>query len=779
MKQVRQGKFTKKITPARQAKRTTSRYFKWFWRMSLKKKIAVIAIPILIILIIIPLATYAYFARDIGDMERLMNRNNTGVAFLDKDGGTFYSIGRSEHRNMLGLEQINDNVEQALIASEDKDFYKHGGFNILSIFRAALTRYGGGSTITQQLAKNTLLSNQQTFLRKYQELFMSIAIEQQYSKDQILSMYLNSVYYGENAFGIEDAAKTYFGKSPADLTLAESAMLIGLLPAPSAYSPISGNPQYAKERQEVVLDRMVKNSYITEEQKKAALAEQLAYADQSTRVATAPHFVEMVMKELNDKYGEEKVMRSGYQVQTTLDRTLQSQLEANMAKNMTFIQRNGGSNASAVAIEPSSGQVRALVGSADYNNEQWGKVNMVTTARQPASTFKSIYYAAALADGVVTPATVLHDKPINIGGWQPKNADRRFRGDVTLRSAISQSLNIPSIEVMQKYGIEKSAAAANNLGITAIDPSKQYDLTMAIGSYEVPLLQMTNAYAAFGNKGIVNKTTFITKINDKFSKEIFRSQQTGKRGISEAGAFLISNILSDNAARAPIFGSSLTVPGKTAAVKTGTSDENRDAYTIGYTPTLAIGVWVGNNDNAVMANGGSGMAGPIWRDTMRQALASTPDQKFTPPSGVVQRSTCYSSHGIATNNVREGTYSEYYLSSALPTETCTPEEKKPIEVCDIEAKKIETIDEKDFDETKHSKDLAACQQPKQIQVCEIATGSVKTIDEDDFDSTKHSRTTANCKPPTTNPTNPTTPGNGNQNPGGPTTPPPINDPTAP
>ena len=747
--------------------------------MSLKKKIAVIAIPIIIILLIIPIATYLYFARDISDQERLMNRNNTGIVFLDKDGESFYSVDRAEQRELLSLDQINDNVEHALIASEDKDFYNHRGFSILSIFRAAITRYGGGSTITQQLAKNTLLTHDQTFLRKYQELFMSIAIEQEYTKDEILSMYLNSVYYGENAFGIEDATQTYFGKSPADLTLAESAMLIGLLPAPSAYSPISGNAEYAKERQEIVLDRMVTNGYIDESQKQAALAEELVYADRSTRVATAPHFVEMATQELNDRYGEERVMRSGYQVQTTLDRTLQSQLEENTAKNMPFIQRNGGSNASAVAMDPRSGEVRALVGSADYNNEQWGKVNMATSPRQPASTFKSVYYAAALADGVVTPATVLHDKAINIGGWQPKNADRRFRGDVTLRSAISQSLNIPSIEVMQKYGVEKSAVAANNLGITAIDPNKQYDLTMAIGSYEVPLIQMTTAYAAFGNKGVVNTPMLITKISDKFNKEIFRAEQTGKRGVSEAGAFLISDILSDNAARAPIFGSSLTVPGKTAAVKTGTSDENRDAYTIGYTPSLAIGVWVGNNDNTVMANGGSGMAGPIWRGTMQQALANTPDEKFTAPSGVVQRATCRSNHGIVTNSVREGTYNEYYLASALPTQTCTPEEKKPIEICNITDKRLETIDEKDFDAAKHSRNIADCEEEEvaMIRVCELATGTVKTIEEDAFDAAKHSRTTTNCRPPTTTPTDPgdgdddpTTPGTNPNQPYDPTAP---------
>lgn len=752
MKQIRKGRYTKKITPARQAKRTGSRYFKWFWRLSRKKKIALILTPILLAMIIIPIATYAYFARDISDQERLMNRNNTGIVFLDKDGESFYSLGRAEHRDLVPLDKINDNVEHALIASEDKDFYNHGGFSVWSIFRAAITRYGGGSTITQQLAKNTLLSESQTYLRKYQELFMSIAIEREYSKDEILSMYLNSVYYGENAFGIEDAAKTYFDKTPAELSLAESAMLIGVLPAPSAYSPISGNAEYAKQRQETVLTRMVSAGYITEQEKDAALKVKLTYASQDSQTSDAPHFVEMVMAQLNEKYGEEKVMRSGYQVQTTLDRTLQGQLETNMEANLGYIQANGGSNSSAVAIEPSTGEVRALVGSADYDNKKWGKVNMAITARQPGSTFKSIYYAGALADGVITPSTVLKDEAINIGGWQPQNADRMWHGDVTARSAISRSLNIPSIEVMQKYGTARAAQTASSLGITDIDPAKTYDLTMALGSVEAPLIQMTTAYAALGNKGMVNEPVMITKIKDKFDKEIFRAETTGTRGISEAGAFLISDILSDNEARASTFGSSLTVSGKTVAVKTGTTDENRDAYTIGYTPSLAIGVWVGNNDNTPMLNGGSGMAGPIWRSTMAEALADKADEPFTPPSGVTERATCYSNHGIATNGVTEGTYKEFYLSSALPSTTCSPVEKKPIEVCNLSTKKTVEIDESDFDSKKYSKNLDDCKTVANIEVCELATGDVITIKEDAFDAELYSRDTEGCAPPEEDPT---------------------------
>lgn len=743
MKHVRNGKYTKQPTRFTRAKAWTRRRWLWFKGLSKPKKVLIISAPILAVLIIIPIVTYMYYAHDISDQERLMNRNNTGVVLLDNDGEAFYSVGRAEHRNLVPLDEISDDMKNALIASEDKNFYEHSGFSVAGYARALFTGVGGGSTITMQLAKNTLLSSKQTYLRKYQELFISIAIERQYTKDEILEMYLNSVFYGENTFGIEEAARVYFDTTPAKLTLAQSSMLVGLLPAPSAYSPISGDAEYAKERQSIVLGLMVDQGYITEEQKTAAENEKLVYSGRATEAGIAPHFAEMVIQELSDEYGYEAVMRSGYQVTTTLDTKAQKSLNANLQANMSYIRANSGSNASGVAIDPKTGHILALVGSADYSNDEWGNVNMVTTARQPGSTFKSIYYAGALAEGVITPATVLHDEAINLDGWQPQNADRKFRGDVTVRSAINQSLNIPSIEVMQKYGIDESIAQAQSLGITALDPDRDYGLPLAIGSGEVPLLQMTNAYAAFANQGQVFETTAIQSISDKFNKTIYKEPTPqSTQGISQAGAFLISDILSDNAARAPIFGSSLTVSGHTAAVKTGTTDENRDAWTIGYTPSLAIGVWVGNNDNSIMYNGGSGMAGPIWRGTMSDMLDGQDDEQFAKPNSVVERSTCYSNYGLATNAVTNGTFDEYYLSSALPTTTCTPEEPK-ISVCDLSTGEVVSILEADYDNKKYSKNTKKCEPPTQ-EVCDLSTGEIITIDTDEFDEDKYSTDTENC-----------------------------------
>lgn len=704
---VRQGKYTKRLTPIQKAKRFARRRWNWFKGLSKPKKVLVIGGPILAFLIITPLATYAYFARDIADKERLMNRNNTGIVLMDKSGEAFYRTGRAEHREEVPLAAISDNTEHALIASEDKGFYEHPGFSVGSMlgalyanFTSGATSYGG-STLTQQLAKNTLLSDDRNYLRKYQELSISIAIERTYSKDEILSMYLNSVYYGEGAFGIEDAAKTYFNKSPADLTLGESAMLIGILPSPANYSPISGDPKLAKERQGTVLTRMVNNHYITEEEKTAALAEQLVYNEANPETSNvAPHFTEMVLNELYKKYGEERVRRSGYQVKTTLDLNLQKKMNENIANHLDHIQANGGSNASGVAIDPTSGEVRALVGSANWNDETFGKVNMATTPRQPGSTFKSIYYADGLARGVITPATILKDEATDFGGYKPQNATRQYYGNVTVRSALARSLNIPAVKVMQKVGLDNAVSRAKQMGITTLHNDADYGLSLAIGSAEIPLTEMTNAYAAYANQGQQYSPTIIRQINNKFDDNIFKAKETSKEVISKEGAFLISNILSDNKARAPMFGSALNVAGHTAAVKTGTTDDSRDAWTIGYTPQIAIGIWVGNNDNTIMRSGGSDMAGPIWVNTMRDALNGVGNMEFPVPAGVVRRNIC--ANGALASTTGRGVTSEYFLASALPSGSCTvdttSDDEKKAKQAEEDAKKAQQEAEKAAEE---------------------------------------------------------------------------------
>ncbi len=669
---------SRRHSPLRRLKWWLRARWRWFRRLQWWKKAALVGGPLSLVALVIPLLTFFYFAATMGDVEQLMNRNNTGVVLKDVNGEIFYSTGTARHRELVPVDQIAESTRQALIASEDKNFYDHGGVSILSTMRAV---YGyvlsgggsfGGSTITQQLAKMTLLSDERGFLRQYQAFSVAVAIERRYDKDEILAMYLNTAYFGNSSFGIEQAARNYFDKTPAELTLAESALLIGLLPAPSIYSPVTGDPEKGIQRQEEVLRRMVREGAIDEDEKTAALAEALTFQPPAIITNDAPHFTEMVISELYNRYGEEIVERSGYQVTTTLDLKVQRILKENVANHIGFIEANGGSNAAGVAIDPSTGGVLALVGSADWYNEEWGKFNVALSPRQPGSSFKPIYYSAALASGAITPATILHDVPTDFGGYAPQNADRRFRGNISVRNALNQSLNIPSVEVLQKIGLEAGIEAAQRLGITSIDADQNYGLSLALGSAEVPLIEMTNAYAAFANEGQQFKVVTIKEINDKFNESIYRaSRAVTTPAISPAGAFLISHILSDSNARAVIFGSSLNVPGRTAAVKTGTTDAQRDAWTIGYTPQLALGVWVGNSDNSPMSNGGSGMAGPIWINTMSQALAGVPDTAFTIPAGIVQRAVCFGQEALATRG-GYGTFNEFFLSSALPLSTCVP-----------------------------------------------------------------------------------------------------------
>ncbi len=678
---MRQGKFTKRPSHLRRVRRR----WQWFWNLSLRQKLLVVGLPTLLILIIIPLITYALLARDISDPERLMNRNNTGVELLDINDTAFYSSGTSKPLKLLKLEEISKTTTDALISSEDKDFYKHSGVSLRGLFAALYANVAnrdatayGGSTLTQQLVKNTLLSSNKNFFRKYQEVAMAIAVDRQYTKDEILNLYINSVYFGEGSFGIDEAAKTYYGKEAKDLSLAEGTMLVGLLPAPSAYSPITGDPDKAKKQQERVLRRMVEDGKITEAQKQEASASVLTYAPPSeSSISKAPHFVGMVVAELEKKYGEETVKRSGYRVKTTLNLAWQEQAEKIVADQTVINARSGGRNASLVAIDPKSGEIRSLVGSADYNNETWGKFNVATSPRQPGSSFKPIYFTEALNQRQITPATIIKDEATDFGGYKPDNFDFRFRGDINVRNALSQSLNIPAVKVMEKLGVSTAIETAQRMGISTINRDTDYGLSLALGAAEATPLAMTNAYAAFAAGGLQYEPTTIRQIENKYGEAIYTNNARSKRVQSEQASYLISNILSDNTARAPTFGSSLNISGRPVAVKTGSTDNNKDAWTIGFTPSLAVGVWVGNNENEEMSSGGSGLAGPIWRKSITSFLADTPSEEFARPGGIVEISVCRNNGLRATGNAAN-TYKEVFLSGTLPTGSCgTTEQTNP------------------------------------------------------------------------------------------------------
>ena len=630
-------------------------------------------------LIITPILTYAYFARDIADRERLMNRSDTGIVMRDKDGQIFYKFGKINGNDDVKLSQISDDFERAVIASEDQEFLKHEGFSVKGIFGAIAanvlnkdpSRYGG-STITQQLVKNKLLTADKNYLRKYQELILAIEIERRYTKQEILEMYVNSVYFGEGAFGIADASKVYFNKSPQDLTLAESSMLVGLLPAPGYYSPISGDSNLTKQQQANVLDRMVESRFITQQQRQQA--EEQGYALNPSPLDTqkhAHHFALMVLDRLKKTYGEERITRSGFDVTTTLDLDWQKQAEAIIAERVSVFRAAGGRNATLVAIDPKTGQIRSLVGSADWNDPTFGKVNMALRERQPGSSFKPIFYAEAIEQKLITAASTIKDQPTVYGGnYRPTNYDFRYRGNVSTRTALALSLNVPAVEIMQKLGPEEASDAARRMGISTVDEPEKYGLTLGLGTAEVKPLELTNAYAAMANGGKQSPPTVVNSVKDKFGDEVYENKEPAeKRVLSEEASYIISSILADNRARAPTFGSALTIPGRQVAAKTGTTNDNRDAWTVGYTPSLAVGVWMGNNENQPMTGlAGASSAGTIWKRAMTEFTSTLPNETFQRPSGVVTQRVC----------VLDTTIEEVFIKGTEPRESCKiNEQRKP------------------------------------------------------------------------------------------------------
>jgi 1A family penicillin-binding protein len=650
-----------------------------------RKRLIIAGIVLLAFLILTPIITYAYFAHDISNRERLMNRNNTGIIIRDRKSKIIYEYGTINNNNDVPLSKISDDVEHAIIASEDAEFYHHPGFSIRGIARAlfadakhkSATAYGG-STITQQLVKNKLLSSDKNYLRKYQEVAMAVAVERRYTKDEILDMYLNSVYFGEGAFGINEAAKVYFNKTPAQLDLAESSMLIGLLPAPSAYSPLSGDSSLAKEQQQVVLSRMARDHYITKSQKEQAINQGLVYAKRAAdKQNYAPHFTQMIIAQLKKKYGEEKYTRSGYDVTTGLDLSWQKQAEAIIKQQVAVSSSLGGRNACLVAEDPKTGEVRALVASVDWNNKDFGQVNMTTTLRQPGSSFKPIYFSKAFEKKLITAATILDDSKKTFGNsYTPRDYDNRYKGKMPVRSALAESRNVPAVEVMQKLGVANGVQAAQEMGLSSVDGNpSHYGLSLALGTAEIRLTDMVNAYSAFANKGQLPEQTLITQIKDKYGRTVYRHKVSHKQVRSPGAAFIIDSILSDKTARAPTYGSRLNIPGRPVAFKTGTTNDNRDGWTIGFTPNLVVGAWMGNNENEPMIGlAGGSSAGIIWKHAMTTFLEDLPVEKFEKPKSVVQLNIC---RGTELRAPYSGgnTFMEYFIKGSEPKATCNTQKK--------------------------------------------------------------------------------------------------------
>ncbi|MBU1092293.1 penicillin-binding protein, partial [Patescibacteria group bacterium] len=575
-----------------------------------------------------------------------VQKSTESTKVLDRNGIVLYDIYNERRRTLVSFDDMPEYLKQATIATEDNDFYKHSGFDIRGLIRGVILkplsgqRAQGGSTITQQFVKNSFLTSSRSITRKIKELILAIEIEHLYTKDKILELYLNSMPYGSAYYGVESAAQGYYGKPASDLTLAESATLAALLQAPSYYSPYGSD--YVTRllpRKDWVLERMFKEGYITDKQMKEAQTEELAFLPRRDSIR-APHFVMYVKELLADKYGEKMLEEGGLTITTTLDWEKQQIAEdvitARAANNK---EKYNASNASLVSIDPNTGEILAMVGSANYFDEEIdGYVNVAIRERQPGSAFKPIVYATAFLKGY-SPATMLMDVHTDFGqGYDPYNYDNKFRGPVSIRTALQGSLNVPAAKVLAYAGVNESINLAHKMGITTMTEPERYGLSLVLGGAEVKLLDLTSAYGVFAAGGEKAKIMSVLKVADRKGRVLEEHKpESTKEVLDPEAAYLINNVLSDDAARAYAFGAGgyLTLPGRPAGAKTGTTQNYRDGWTFGYTPDLVTGVWVGNNDNTEMDHAaGYTVAAPIWNQYMRQATAKMPVRAFAVPEGI-------------------------------------------------------------------------------------------------------------------------------------------------
>ncbi|MCX6706312.1 MAG: PBP1A family penicillin-binding protein [Candidatus Woesebacteria bacterium] len=588
--------------------------------------------------------------------DKVVRHEGYATQILDRNGETLYNVYVDQRRNPAAFSDMPLYLKQATIAIEDKNFYKHGGFDILGILRGfsrIFTRGSaqGGSTLTQQLVKNVLLTSDRTIVRKIKEFVLAIEIESKYTKDEILQMYLNEAPFGGTAWGVEAASETYFGKKVKDLDLIESAVLAGLPQSPSRYSPYSSTSKAYVARTQAVLRRMREDGYITADQEKNANAEvpNISFQPQGSSFK-APHFVQYVQKILTDRYGDAAVEQGGLKVTTTLDLNLQDKAQGIVSEEIAKVEKQHITNGAVVVINPSSGEILAMVGSKNFNDPNYdGQVNVTTSLRQPGSSFKPFTYVTAFKKGF-TASTLIMDVPTTFPGgannpdYNPVNYDGKYRGPIQLRFAFGNSINIAAVKLLAMVGIKDVLETSYSMGITTLPLTQEtlnrVGLSLTLGGGEVRLLDLTDAYAPFMNKGFRVDPLAILKVEDKDGKVLEEAKpQLGKRVLTEEEAFLVANILSDNLAREIIFGTNslLNIPNKQIAVKTGTTNDRRDNWTVGGNPQALVGVWVGNNDNSQMLNVASGVSGasPIWRRVLLEALSGKPSVSFDIPGNIV------------------------------------------------------------------------------------------------------------------------------------------------
>lgn len=604
---------------------------------------------------------FVYFSFTLPDPNTLLQRTvPESTKIYDRNGALLYEIHGEAKRTLVKLDQISPNLTHATIAVEDKDFYKHRGISIRGLLRAVWaditsgSKQQGGSTITQQFVKNALLTKDKSWIRKLKEVILSIELEARYSKDEILQLYLNEIPYGRNAYGIEAASKAYFDKSAKDLTLQESAYLAALPQSTTYYNPFGPHRDALDRRQQTILNLMEAQGYITKDQKEAATAEKVAFLPPQNSLK-APHFVLYVQDYLASKYGESTLEEGGLKVYTTLDLGLQEIAEKIVNdQGIKNAQNSNANNAGFVAIDPKTGQILAMVGSRDFFGKSYpagcqaGKcqfdpsVNVTLTPQQPGSSFKPFVYLTAFKkDFGYAPASMLLDVTTNFGkygnsDYVPKNYSGNNNGPVSIRKALAGSLNIPAVKMLALVGVNNATQTAHDLGITS--PLQDCGLSLVLGGCEVKLLDHTASYATLANGGVKNPATPILKIESRTGETLEEFKDHGQRVVDEQAVYEITSILSDDSARSYVFGAGgpLTLPGRPVACKSGTTNQWKDGWTMCYTPSIAVGAWVGNNNNENMKSNADGgrVAAPITNQFLKEALKGKPVEQFTVPNGI-------------------------------------------------------------------------------------------------------------------------------------------------
>lgn len=638
-------------------------------------------------MVVLMIGVFFWYSRDLPDPGNVLRKTGFSSVILDREGEiVLFDVYTDENRKFTPLEEIPEYLRQATIAVEDKDFYNHQGFDLMGMLRGASRlvtrgRAQGGSTLTQQLVKNVLLTTERRVSRKIREFVLSVRIESRFDKDEILQMYLNEAPYGGTAWGVAAASEMYYGKDVGELNLAESVILAGLPQAPTRYSPYNSDGYIDRAKQ--VARRMKEDGYIDEETEEALL-ESLPGVEFRPAGASikAPHFVMEVKALLEDMFGPQILERGGLKVTTTLDWDLQKKAQDIVANEIEKVYATLDiSNGASVMIDVNSGDVLSMVGSKNFFDKDIdGEVNVVTRLRQPGSSIKPVVYATAFSKGF-TPASVIVDVETEFPGkdentpYIPGNYDGEEHGPLHLREALASSINIPAVKLLALVGVRDVLSQAYKMGMSSLEPTQanmsRLGLSMALGGGEVKLLEMSAAYGAFANGGFKVEPGFILKVEDADGEVLFEKKKVKRsRVLDEKVAFLMNSILSDNQARLITFGenSYLNLGSRSVAVKTGTTNDLRDNWTVGWTSDVVVGVWVGNNDNSPMRNVASGVSGaaPIWRKQMLDVLSAYPDKPFNVPAGVIEvevdRVSGYPAHDGFLS------YKEWVIEGTLPIE---------------------------------------------------------------------------------------------------------------